>query len=426
MDGLAYTAFSLLDSLDRSLQGLAQSTGFFQGNRIADYVLALIIGALFPVGRWIVDSLVYDRLGRRLLKIPPKEAGKDERARYDQLVTLKKFKESFYKVGVQLTFTAVLAVVALRAPWARDTRHLWSECWGLPCEAPVSLGERFIYCLELGFYTQAGARLLRRFIGDRGCSRCRDAIPMLFLWETKRKDRWEVLAHHIATIVLIGYSYWLNLTRVGVMVLVCHEANDIFLEASARGGHVGGRAKCALVPLRPPRLSARLQAAKMARYADNEAASTGFFVAFLVTWIATRVLAFPLIVIRSTLYESWRAEWLQGHFNGTHPSGATTAREMVQPHWAILNGFLGFLYLLHVYWTYLILRIVVKRLTGGKLDDIREGEEGEVPPPKAKAEPPEEQQPAAEAAAAGSALKQRRRLSVAAGSAAPPHVPGAL
>lgn len=378
MDGLAYTASSLLDSLDRSLQGLAQSTGFFQGNRIADYVLALIIGALFPVGRWIVDSLVYDRLGRRLLKIPPKEAGKDERARYDQLVTLKKFKESFYKVGVQLTFTAVLAVVALRAPWARDTRHLWSECWGLPCEAPVSLGERFIYCLELGFYTQA--------------------IPMLFLWETKRKDRWEVLAHHIATIVLIGYSYWLNLTRVGVMVLVCHEANDIFLEA-----------------------------AKMARYADNEAASTGFFVAFLVTWIATRVLAFPLIVIRSTLYESWeRAEWLQGHFNGTHPSGATTAREMVQPHWAILNGFLGFLYLLHVYWTYLILRIVVKRLTGGKLDDIREGEEGEVPPPKAKAEPPEEQQPAAEAAAAGSALKQRRRLSVAAGSAAPPHVPGAL
>lgn len=36
------------------------------------------------------------------------------------------------------------------------------------------------------------------------------AIPMLFLWETKRKDRWEVLAHHIATIVLIAYSYYLK------------------------------------------------------------------------------------------------------------------------------------------------------------------------------------------------------------------------
>ena len=36
------------------------------------------------------------------------------------------------------------------------------------------------------------------------------AVPMLFLWETKRKDRLEVFAHHIATIVLIAYSYYLK------------------------------------------------------------------------------------------------------------------------------------------------------------------------------------------------------------------------
>ena len=49
-----------------------------------------------------------------------------------------------------------------------------------------------------------------------GCSDCRalprgpQAVPMLFLWETKRKDRLEVFAHHVATIVLIGYSYYLK------------------------------------------------------------------------------------------------------------------------------------------------------------------------------------------------------------------------
>jgi hypothetical protein len=33
---------------------------------------------------------------------------------------------------------------------------------------------------------------------------------MLFLWETKRRDRLEVFAHHVATIILIAYSYYLK------------------------------------------------------------------------------------------------------------------------------------------------------------------------------------------------------------------------
>lgn len=42
------------------------------------------------------------------------------------------------------------------------------------------------------------------------CCSCCQAVPMLFLWETKRKDRLEVFAHHVATIVLIAYSYYLK------------------------------------------------------------------------------------------------------------------------------------------------------------------------------------------------------------------------
>lgn len=91
-----------------------------------------------------------------------------------------------------------------------NSYEYWNNCKQLPCAVQPTLGERFIYCLELGFYVQA--------------------VPMLFLWETKRKDRLEVFAHHVATIILIGYSYYLQLIRVGIMVLVCHEANDIFLE----------------------------------------------------------------------------------------------------------------------------------------------------------------------------------------------------
>lgn len=243
--------------------------------------------------------------------------------------------------------------------WFYDTKLYWAECsW--PCTVFISYGERFVYCLILGFYVQVGGRdgggggrgegnlvsqQVRCMWGARACAlhpgicwpsdwlptcpACpdpppsgnhpRQAVPMLFLWETKRKDRLEVFAHHVATIILIAYSYYLgwvfffiivfsvstpttrggcagllglvgagmcwwcaahevadgqhvgwgccavlalalvgggcagplmppppctlpptrSLTRVGVMVLVCHESNDIFLEAAKVGDRAG-------------------------------------------------------------------------------------------------------------------------------------------------------------------------------------------
>lgn len=47
-----------------------------------------------------------------------------------------------------------------------------------------------MYCFELGFYIQA--------------------LPVLFFWETKRKDQLEVCAHHVVTVALIAYSYYLK------------------------------------------------------------------------------------------------------------------------------------------------------------------------------------------------------------------------
>lgn len=36
------------------------------------------------------------------------------------------------------------------------------------------------------------------------------AVPYLTFWEVRRKDHWELLAHHLATIGLITYSYHLK------------------------------------------------------------------------------------------------------------------------------------------------------------------------------------------------------------------------
>jgi ceramide synthetase len=81
---------------------------------------------------------------------------------------------------------------------------------------------------------------------------------------------------------------------------------------------------------------------------------------FALSWFATRLYAFGFIVIRSTLTDTYQRAEEVGGVN-------------IEPHVSILNGLLIFLYVLHVYWSYLIVKIIVRSLTpGGQLDDIRE------------------------------------------------------
>jgi hypothetical protein len=313
LEGLQWAARAYLPDVEALLGRAAAGTPFLRGGA-PDYWLGAAVAAAFPLARLLLDRTLFEWVGRAALGLPragaaPRRGAKRPTA--DDLDRLAKFRESLFKLCVQVLLSAALVAVAAPQAWFTDTRLFWGNCTALPCtSAWTSLGERFIYVLEGGFYLQG--------------------IFMVFLWETKRKDRWELFAHHVATVILIAYSYYLNLTRAGVMVLVCHEANDIFLEA-----------------------------AKLARYARApEWATTGAFVAFMLSWFATRIYAFGFVVLHSTLFE------------GAEHAGRTGIE--IRPHWTILNVFLGFLLVLHVYWSYLILRIAARQLAGSGLDDIRE------------------------------------------------------
>lgn len=50
--------------------------------------------------------------------------------------------------------------------------------------------------------------------------------------EDRRKDHWQMLAHHLVTILLIHTSYSLHLTRVANLVLVLMDIVDIFFPVS--------------------------------------------------------------------------------------------------------------------------------------------------------------------------------------------------
>eukprot|EP00208_Stichococcus_sp_RCC1054_P000408 CAMPEP_0206138104 /NCGR_PEP_ID=MMETSP1473-20131121/3074_1 /ASSEMBLY_ACC=CAM_ASM_001109 /TAXON_ID=1461547 /ORGANISM="Stichococcus sp, Strain RCC1054" /LENGTH=293 /DNA_ID=CAMNT_0053531433 /DNA_START=347 /DNA_END=1229 /DNA_ORIENTATION=+ len=268
----------------------------------ADIGLALALALALPLMRALLDLLVFKPLGRWAVCKNRRSPTKKESG------TIYKYKESCWKACMNATM-AVLAYSATELSWLRNTRGFWEGCTRLPCDFAVSNAVRIVYIVEMGFYIQA--------------------IPYLVFWETRRKDFLESFAHHVATLVLIVYSYWLNLTKVGVVVFWLHDVNDIFMEL-----------------------------AKIGRYAGRDLLPNALFVVFLLSWIATRLVMFPGCVIRSVLYDA-----------------AAVAKEngiTMHPHYEIFSGFLIFLLCLHIYWTWLIMKVLWKVLGGGSADDVRE------------------------------------------------------
>lgn len=156
-------------------------------------------------------------------------------------------------------------------------------------------------------------------------------ISLSFYWsmtfthffEAKRKDFWQMFIHHIVTIALITFSWTCNLTRIGTLVLIVHD--------------------CADIPL---------QLAKMSIYSGHKAFCDAVFAIFAVLWIITRVGIYPLWIVYSTAVE------------------APTILPMF-PAYYIFNSLLIALLLLHIYWTYLILRMIAATITKGNVEDNR-------------------------------------------------------
>lgn len=57
----------------------------------------------------------------------------------------------------------------------------------------------------------------------------------LFVFLFLRQDFFIMFVHHLATILLITFSYTNNMVRVGTMIMSLHDASDIFLEVKTCG-----------------------------------------------------------------------------------------------------------------------------------------------------------------------------------------------
>ncbi|XP_055020620.1 ceramide synthase 2-like isoform X2 [Boleophthalmus pectinirostris] len=145
-----------------------------------------------------------------------------------------------------------------------------------------------------------------------------------------KQDFKEQVIHHIATILLIGFSYCSNFVRVGTLVMLVHDSSDFLLES-----------------------------AKMLHYAELTCICDTLFVMFAVVFLFTRLVVFPFRVVYSTLVLSM--DFFEPFFG-----------------YYFFNALLLVLQALHIFWAYLILRMVYKFAFAGKVEkDERSDEESE-------------------------------------------------
>uniref|UniRef100_A0A1L8EBK0 Protein transporter n=1 Tax=Haematobia irritans TaxID=7368 RepID=A0A1L8EBK0_HAEIR len=163
-------------------------------------------------------------------------------------------------------------------------------------------------------------------------------ISMAFYWsltvtqffDVKRKDFWQMFIHHMVTLLLMSLSWICNLHRVGSLVLVIHDCADIFLEA-----------------------------AKLTKYAKYQKLCDVIFAIFTVVWLITRLGFYPRIIYSTSI----EAPKILPMF----------------PAYYIFNSLLIMLLLLHIVWTYMILKIVIDSLQKGLMSgDIRSSDESDV------------------------------------------------
>uniref|UniRef100_A0A087Y5J6 Ceramide synthase 2 n=1 Tax=Poecilia formosa TaxID=48698 RepID=A0A087Y5J6_POEFO len=212
------------------------------------------------------------------------------RRNQDRPSLLKKFREASWRFTFYLlAFIAGLAAL-IDKPWLYDTKEMWQ---GFPVLTLLP-SQYWYYMIELGFY----GSLLFSVASD-----------------VKRKDFKEQIVHHVATILLISFSWCVNYIRAGTLIMLVHDSSDYFLES-----------------------------AKMFNYAGWRNACNYIFIIFAAVFIVTRLIFFPFWII----YWTWvYPVTIYPPFFGYY----------------FFNGLLMVLQCLHIFWAVLIIRIAIRFLT---------------------------------------------------------------
>ncbi|KAF4442457.1 hypothetical protein F53441_11743 [Fusarium austroafricanum] len=184
--------------------------------------------------------------------------------------------------------------------------------------------------------------------------------------EKRRKDYFQMLAHHVVTIALVYCSYRYGLTRIGNVVLILMDFNDLIFSV-----------------------------AKCLKYMKLQALCDFMFGIFVVSWVVCRHIAFPMVcwsVYAHSLAITGPTCWVG---SGKNPIGPETvprngffylAEPLIYTNGRVCYDFTiktlflsGLLFLqgLMFFWLVMIVKLVIRVLRGGNAEDTRSDNEEE-------------------------------------------------
>ncbi|CAL8355583.1 unnamed protein product [Lota lota] len=216
----------------------------------------------------------------------------------------KRFCEASWRCAFYL-FAFVGGILALYdKPWLYNLRDVWE---GFPKQSMLP-SQYWYYLMEMGFYL---------------------SLLLSLSFDVKRKDFKEQVVHHIATLMLLAFSWASNYIRIGTLVMATHDSADILLEG-----------------------------AKILNYAKWKRSADAMFVGFTLLFALTRMVFLPFWLIHCT--------WV-------YPV------EVYPPFFAyyFFNAILVVLQGLHLYWAVLISQMLYKCLFSKLEGDDRSDEEEE-------------------------------------------------
>lgn len=141
--------------------------------------------------------------------------------------------------------------------------------------------------------------------------------------EPPKRDRREMMFHHVFTLLLLGLSYWQGLLRYGIAILALHDITDPLLEG-----------------------------AKVALRLEYKRVANAVFGLFAVAFFVLRLWIYPFYLLRPAVYGLlWIASprpWTIG----------------------LAAGLIG-LQVLHLFWAVLIVKMAVRVATTDDAQDAR-------------------------------------------------------
>lgn len=281
----------------------------WDGNGAPD-VSHILIAIVFALGfgplRFLLDFLVYKRLAIRLFHNGRAPLVIDE----TRQLKIYKCSESLWKFMYYVSILAWAISILCREPWSMNTNEYFK---GWPNQE-VGFSLKLFYMCQCGYYMYS--------------------IGALLIWETRRKDFYIMMSHHIITSILIGFSYITRFFRIGIVILVLHDTCDVFMEV-----------------------------AKVSKYSEKEMAASLGFGCFAISWFLLRLILFPFWIIKASSCHS------------VEP--LIEANYFPRAFYYTFNTMLCTILVFHIYWWKLICEMILRQLQNrGKVgEDIRSDSE---------------------------------------------------